>query len=344
MKLEQYSSLHEKAIVFKNKYKKIDSCEAFDKWFSGNHGKYFRGVNEAKYKNYTSAQRLYITHELRIHNVSIIDLVKEQVNSLRKVRDGLLNSYYSSLLNLEPSDLLLLSFAQHQKKGIAPLLDFTLDRKIALFFMSDGCDFSSCGSIMDNDSDSFSIEDYCSLYYLTGRNKLSLEKVLETELHAELHKIRNKYKERIKNDNHDSTYSHFLNRQLLVDERHVKERFIKRILSSDIKDMIIESPKRDNVKNGTVLPRIMISNLNITAQQGCFVYHNDGLHPFEDLYCVDIHKSVIPYIRKHHLLLNNSKTKSLTNTISSSFIYPNSCSIVEESINDALSELISKKK
>lgn len=189
MKLEQYSSLHEKALIFKNKYKKIDSCEAFDRWFSGNHGKYFRGIKEAKYKNYTSAQRLFITHDLHIHNVSVIDLVKEQVKSLRIVRGGLLNSYYSSLLYFEPSDLLLLSYAQHQKKGIAPLLDFTLDRRVALFFMSDGCDFSSCGSsAMDNDSASLSIENYSSLYYLTGRNKLTMEEVLETELGAKLNK------------------------------------------------------------------------------------------------------------------------------------------------------------
>ena len=71
MKLEQYTSLEEKEKIFRGKYKRINSANEFDKWFSGNHGKYFRGINEATYKNYTSAQRLFITNNLKIHNMCV---------------------------------------------------------------------------------------------------------------------------------------------------------------------------------------------------------------------------------------------------------------------------------
>lgn len=186
MKLKQYTSLEEKEEIFRGKYKRINSTDEFDKWFSGNHGRYFRGINEASFKNYTSAQRLYITRDLKIHGITIADLVNEQVNSLKAVRRGLINSYYKNLLNREPSDLLLLSFAQHQKKGIAPLLDFTLDRRIALFFMIDGCGFSERGYSSPLGDKFEPIENYASLYYLTGRNKLSITKVLEDKLGPKL--------------------------------------------------------------------------------------------------------------------------------------------------------------
>ena len=335
MKLEQYNSLSEKASIFGNKYKRIDSCEAFDKWFSGNHGKYFRGINEARFKNYTSAQRLYMTHELHIHNIHIADLVKKQVESLKKARNGLICTYFKSLLGYEPSDLLLLSFAQHQKNGIAPLLDFSFDRRIALFFMADGCDFSKCGSNRDSINSSVSIEDYASLYYLTGRNKLTLEKVIDAELHTQFQKLRTKYADKlntIPSNGNNTSISRFINYQLKLQERHLKEKFIKGLLSTSIKDLILESSSDDN----SLLPQIMIANLNITAQQGCFIYHNDNLKPFEDLYCVDIHKSLIPYIRNHYIMLNSSKA----NGLSSCWIYPDPSAIVEESINDALSEIV----
>lgn len=341
MKLEQYTSLGEKEKIFRGKYKRINSADEFDKWFSGNHGKYFRGINEASFKNYTSAQRLFITRDLNIHGITITDLVKEQVNSLKDVRNGLINSYYKDLLNREPSDLLLLSFAQHQKKGIAPLLDFTLDRRIALFFMIDGCGFSERGHSSPLGNQFEPIENYASLYYLTGRNKLAINNVLDDKLGPELLRMRKRHSEKLSQLGEKDDYQKYVyERNLRQNEFIIKNRFINNILSSDIKDIIIESPKEDDRKEGHILPRIMISNINITAQQGCFVYHNDGLNPFENLYCVDIHKSLIQYIRNKYLFVSQEKANTLPQMISKTIIYPDLGTIVEESINYALSQVV----
>ena len=365
MDIKKYSSLEEKAKVFGNRYKRISDSATFDKWYNGNHGWYFRGSNEASHKNYTSAQRLYITNNLDVHGITINDLVKKQIESLKTVRDGLIFNYFSSLLKAKPNDLLLLSFAQHMRKGIAPLLDFTLDGRVALFFMTDGCKFPKEGKKPEN-NDISSIEDYASIYYLTKTTSIAYKKRIERAVpvsdpfskkifksDANIDKLRAYFQSLYEEDEiiKDKIRSRFSisrsNEQVELFKKYIEainkgyrfeiiDNFINnKLLYSDVKDIVLDSSIKEEG-----LPVVTLSNLNITAQKGCFVYHNDGLKPFEfkGLYCVDIHKSLVPYIRKDYLTANS--LKSFKDTISEQTIYPNAGTVVEEALNDALSGLV----
>lgn len=343
MKLEEYTSLEEKKTIFGKKYRRIDTHEHFDSWFKKNHGHYFRGVNEARYKNYTSAQRLYITHNLSIHGITVNDLVKRQLKSLKTVRGGLIDDYFTSLLKFNPNDLLLLSFAQHMRKGIAPLLDFTLDARVALFFMTDGCKISKIGNNSE-EGDLSSIEDYASLYYLTGTTAIAYKKVIDgilprrfrerpAEIPLDILKHFQEKNEKL-SDTDVELYKKlvdnlFMNRRLTFLNKFINDN----LLDSLIKDIVLDSSIKEEG-----LPVVTLSNLNITAQKGCFVYHNNELIPFERLYCVDIHKSLVPYICKNYLTANGRK--GFKETISRQTVYPNAETVVDDALNDALSNLV----
>ena len=152
MKLPEYKSLEEKATLFS--HIKMDTKDVLDfhleklQEFSPNC--IFRGVNEAKYKVYTSVQRSWICNGLGRHS-SINLMVDSMITSLRN--NVTLIDYYKSL-NIIPTDLLYLGLLQHYSAP-TPLLDFTYDYKTALYFatkgLSEGC----------SDSE---IDDYFSLY------------------------------------------------------------------------------------------------------------------------------------------------------------------------------------
>ena len=158
MKLETYKTLKEKQQIFGSKrYSKIDTVAQFKKWYDNftTENKFFRGVNEAKFKIYTSAQRYYITHDLKKSGKKVEDVIEEELKQIKKVNGNLLKKYYE-LLDVQENDLLYLSFLQHYS-GISPLLDFTANINKALYFMQDKLSFENKGGE--------DIDNYASLYW-----------------------------------------------------------------------------------------------------------------------------------------------------------------------------------
>ena len=69
MKLEEYATIEEKELLFINGGSKIDVniekiFEEIRKYNEEGDSFVFRGLSEAKYKMYNSAQRVYMTQEL----------------------------------------------------------------------------------------------------------------------------------------------------------------------------------------------------------------------------------------------------------------------------------------
>ena len=158
MKLETYKTLKEKQQIFGSKrYSRIDTVAQFKKWYDNftTENKFFRGVNEAKFKIYTSAQRYYITHDLKKSGKKVEDVIEEELKQIKKVNGNLLKKYYE-LLDVQENDLLYLSFLQHYS-GISPLLDFTANINKALYFMQDKLSFENKGGE--------DIDNYASLYW-----------------------------------------------------------------------------------------------------------------------------------------------------------------------------------
>lgn len=305
MEITNYKSLDEKRAVFSNRYKVINTLSDFITWYDviineKKQKKMFRGQHEAKFKNYTSAQRRYKSNDLATSGVSLKTLIQTQIDKLAGlkpkykggVHKNLLRRYYDSL-GVIPNDLLFLSFAQHYH-GISPLLDFTRNLNVALYFMTADADFPSGGG---ND-----IDNYVSVYYLPV-------------------------------DDYKQEFT----------EKKIPREEIIDIFSfdkmSESSPMIIPDKKITiNEEKGFAFKSfISFSNLNIILQEGGFVFYfnkdkGKELQPLEqELYCVDIHKSLIPYIKDNILKKNN---------ISKVTLFPEEEKIVKLSLDETLKEVV----
>ncbi len=149
-KLEYYSSLQEKEKSFSQQgdagnYFAIDHASQFKNWYDlikatielEPLGNFFRGVREARYKLYNSAQRFWIENNLmELESLSeylpYIDMVQNMVDKakqqeiFKRVFD-----YYR--LNDDQTDFPILSILQHYGAP-TPLMDWTYDIDVALFF------------------------------------------------------------------------------------------------------------------------------------------------------------------------------------------------------------------
>lgn len=321
MILEAYKTLEEKEHNRFDNYKRINTAKEFDTWLeyvntNNKNGEIvFRGICEAKYKNYTSAQREYIVRDLESVGVKLDNLIQKQIDSIRDGNKRLIKKYYESL-GMSQNDLLYLSIAQHYG-GISPLLDFSEDVKIALFFMTENVLLPTAG---DDD-----INNYSSIYiyrHTTQKcvNYMDLIEDAKQQIQKRLDTIKTKTAKMGE----------------IQDLDPVKELADFNLLKRINVPMLIPNEKRKvklyfgkNTAEGT----LSISNLNIVAQKGCFLFHydeNEPLRPLEKgIECVDIHKSLMPYIKKETL----KRT-----TIES--IYPKEFDIVRNSLQEALSEVV----
>jgi len=158
MKIEEYKTLAEKDDFFQSGSSKINTIEEFKaiiNEFSKPTYKsyYFRGVSNAKYKMYNTAQRNYIwnkDYEIEPDYgrfiFSLIQTVQEWNNG--KIKDALIE------LGINHSNYLsYLSLMQHAGEP-SPCIDFSSDPNVAAFFMLNSLEYSS-----ENE-----IDEYCSLY------------------------------------------------------------------------------------------------------------------------------------------------------------------------------------
>ena len=289
----------------------------------------FRGVKESKYKLYTSAQREWITNEwsMQLGKSGFADFIDQILFHLKK--NGLLAEYFESLdnpydilkskvkqlieglqeigiskrlkaclkqkntpkeaysisieilidniydhfiINSKYStmqDLRMLSFLQHYGAP-TPLIDFTYEENAALLFAIDGI---SCHRHGGED-----IDNYFSLYACQYNGITSIEDILNL----------------FKNRKRESEKSSFMSRSLLEEWTLI----------------FISNPCWLLMPASTVASW---SNPNIIAQKGCFFLNPDGIEPLEakremrKMTCLDIHKSLAPYIREEYL-----KSKGIT--------------------------------
>ena len=283
MKLETYKSLSEKEKIFKsNGYSKIDTVAEFDRWYESfpKIDKIYRGVNEAKFKIYTSAQRSYITNDLQTSGKMVENIIEEELNQIKTVDDNLLKKYFD-LLGVVDYDLIYLSFLQHYS-GISPLIDFSVDIDKSLFFMQDGLFFSKSG---DEE-----ISNYASLYYMESKDESNID---------------------VPND---------------MTESIIREKTTFSTMSLETEPIIIQSQKY-NFGNKS---KLSLANLNLVAQEGRFVFYCNDIKPLEEgIYCVDIHKSLAPYI----------KGKLEGKGITKESIYPQEESIAKKALQRALENI-----
>ncbi len=164
-KLKEYIQLADKIKYFKNGDSRIifNVDDIFQKLeeFESTKDFIFRGCSEAKYKIYNSAQRHYITNEL-FRQVSPADISNHYdsflLNLINECKSWNGETVKKLLINSnvhEDNSLAYLSYMQHY--GVpSPLLDFTFDPYIALFFAIDNLNYVPSDNEIDN---------YFSIYY-----------------------------------------------------------------------------------------------------------------------------------------------------------------------------------
>ncbi|WP_017732536.1 FRG domain-containing protein [Nafulsella turpanensis] len=151
-----YSSFLEKndKFVVDDHFFRIDTVEQFDKWYSfmtrrvdekiekskterTNINNMFRGMGEAKYKLMTSSQRFWITNELEQwwRPRRYLEFIQVFVQNARK---KLLFKKVFEYYKLAPNqrDFPILSILQHYGAP-TPLMDWTYNLDVALFFASE---------------------------------------------------------------------------------------------------------------------------------------------------------------------------------------------------------------
>lgn len=251
----------------------------------------YRGVTEAKYMIFTSAQREWLTGDFAQRGISYKNFVKRLINSVRT--NQLLRDYYRSL-HIETNDLLYMSMLQHYCNH-SPMLDLSHSFEVALYFALDGIKISNSTSELD---------DYFSLYvfdtyhqhkewnpidYFLFKGQENAQNMLEkTKISEEL----------IDTTNIDSADAY----TKWMDDRNSG--------LSDISLALLKNP----ISSGFVFPQtrkgegIYWSNLNLMAQQGGFLMYNGDIEPLEvyfaknnhlpKIWCYNINKRLVNDIKK----------------------------------------------
>lgn len=111
----------------------------------------FRGVNEAKYKIYSSLQRFIITKDyLKVDYTCLVEKIIEKAKDIEPIRD------FFGKNEIPVNDILYLALLQHYANQ-SPMIDFSYNVNVALFFMLDG---------LKAETDADGIDEYMSLYVI----------------------------------------------------------------------------------------------------------------------------------------------------------------------------------
>lgn len=274
---------------FENSYKELNSSDENSIYV-------FRGVNEAKYKLYTSAQREWITKEWCKRGGSFSDFIDSILLKLRE--NPILKDYFHSL-GVKMNDLLLLSLLQHYSAP-SPLLDFTTDKDMAIFFGLDNI------SINQKGAEDGHIDNYLSLYMLK----------ISRSSHRGFLPIADKFFNDAIENGEKKAQEFEQKKGEKMDKSNIRD--IDKLtrwgcLLSGYGLMYIPNPLDSKTVKTITKEKLYFSNLNVIAQKGCFILNSDDKKSLEEkifeknvnsqdvITCLDIHKSLADCIRKKYL-------------------------------------------
>ncbi len=318
---ETYKSLEEKSQHFESFT--IDNPKGFDDLLAiwqepsgiftkGSEKNYiFRGLTEAKYKLYNSAQRFWSGQELNKLGKTYQEFIQTEIDNTKSFQAYLLYKYYDAFGH-DISEISILSFLQHYGAP-TPLIDFTYWFDIAAFFATDGL-----LHVPSND-----IDNYFSIYAIDiSATKGEFPSIIN---HIDSNLIQLK---KVLDDNVNTVNNS------LTELQNVKELKYKDF--HDFKLFYLPGYTPDGIKFN--LPNNQSFNLtynqntlNIINQQGLLIFNSDESNPLEYFFagntanqstfilpkikCWNIHKSLSIYIKQY-------LTSNRDIPIDRDFIYP----------------------
>lgn len=320
MKAPIYNSLEEKSEHFEqiNITSKADLKDLIENISTnGSENKFiFRGVNDARFKLFNSAQRKWAEEELIFLGKTYKEFITEEIDYAKRFQNNLLIKFFRAFGHTA-YDLSILSFLQHYGAP-TPLLDFSDSFDTGLFFCADKLKHLAG----DN------IENYFSLYAIeTGQ--MDFVSLLD-HLASQFFDINT-----LMSTNSDKKidYKKVLGRITTLEYGYFEELklfYMPGYSDEGINFAIPSLPSFKLVYNQ--------HNLNIINQQGMFVFNADSKKPLEDIFnsrsnnpfelrrikCWNIHKSLNEYI------FDYLGTKGKTHE----FMYPQEEFIAESAFKD----------
>jgi len=238
----------------------------------------YRGVTNARYKIYSSAQRHFAEKEL-INITTYDNLIAGTIQEALDYQNGLLRKYFQGF-NI-PFDIPVLSFLQHYGAP-TPLIDWTYNVEVAAFFSTDGQKHYASNSKIDN---YFSI--YCIDKKACSRDLMNISEWL-VENYWRIIQITEQHPEADASDviYRYNQFNYFTFRDLIL------------FFVSDFERI-------------AYFPAITSqTNLNIINQQGLFIFNASENEPLESYFgtnldpfsglpkikCFDFHKSLYYYV------------------------------------------------
>jgi hypothetical protein len=303
MLLQEYKTFEEKDEKFFSE--QIVNKEQLEEFFmhikamKDDPNKVFRGQNEAKYKLYSSAQRVWIGEELNglsyAHDYK--KFIMYQIEKVKTFQGNILEKFYNSFGKVT-HDFSYLSFLQHYGAP-TPLLDWTQNCDCALFFATD--------NVRHNPSED--IDNYFSIYHIDFSNS-------EIPAFPKLVKnaVADAYTISLINPEYKLSIREFLSNIKLLEYSRFEGLSPFYLPSYSEDGIIIEIPQGDEVLKLVYNEH----NLNIISQEGLFIFNNDEQKPLEDfflgvdtmegvssdyrnskIFCWNIHKNLKEYIVKY---------------------------------------------
>jgi len=261
MKLKEYSDFDNKDKWFKDRHT-IDTIENLELFLTSLDNlnvepNIFRGISNAKYKLFNSAQRIWITHELNKRFESYTSFLQQLIEAFKN--DNVVIEKFFTKFNIPIEEIPLLAYMQHYGAP-TPLLDFTKNINVALYFAVSGI------SLWPSEG----IDNYFSIYLMKEIEDLSFNK---------------KFVESI--DKLDD-----VNLEDLGKRQKEMEAFIAKMKKSMLSRSLMlanfnnYAPERISESEIVNVDYYTETNLNILNQEGLFVINTLAYTPLEEAFAI----------------------------------------------------------
>lgn len=336
--MTEYQTTLQKSLFFDQI--NIETEEDFDEIFEENINAkniLYRGVSEAKWRLYSSLQRVWLGDKIYEKDIDYGTFIKRLITNAKTQQREILVNFFKKNGISPNNDIAVLSFLQHYGSP-TPLIDWTNSFINSLYFAT--------FKIQNNSEDVREIEHYFSVYhikeeYLTSSSLVNFVEngISEMQEHVKKSVVKNGKKEGINENEMNKFFSNdrlelttkMLHQKKLVD--HITK--IDRLMTFPLTYFSDNNEEND-------IQFSLNNNMNIINQKGVFIWNSDPVKPIEEVgneqieekeqeiyrfsKCYNINKKLEEYI----------KGKLIEYGIDENFIYPKPELIAKKSFEDTI--------